>query len=96
MRVATLHRKVALQPRAAGNCNGVWSPQCSSALLLSQLLENVNVLVAGRVYAKRTLRLRIVRQALGKALDKTHQEQHKQVLFVGVDSIKRAAIPMGE
>ena len=34
-----------------------------------------------------------VRQALDKALDKTHQEQHKQS---GVDSIKRAAIPMGE
>jgi len=28
-----------------------------------------------------------------QALDKTHQEQHKQS---GVDSIKRAAIPMGE
>ena len=32
------------------------------------------------------------RQALDKALDKTHQEQH----IIGVDSIKRAAIPMGE
>ena len=44
-----------------------------------------------------------VRQALDKALDKTHQEQHNKVLLVGVDSIKkrtrdstRAAIPMGK
>ena len=98
MRVATLHRKDALQPRAAVQSLALQCPKLVG--ITSSITQNEardasqDVSVQNEAFACGSSST-VVRQALDKALDKTHQEptarsNTNKVLLVGVDSIKNA------
>ena len=84
MRVATLHRKDALQPRAAVQSLALQCPKLVG--ITSSITQNEardasqDVSVQNEPFAC-GYSSTAVRQALDKALDKTHQEQHKQSLL---------------